>query len=113
MRDAESRENAPGGCVSDTLGLAAELLYTRWKRAVDILWRESVRRRRAATRIERERARSARRLKNLQRIVRHALSEYHRIELERQRRAEKDLGVGRGNLSGGPCGPPNPLARRG
>jgi len=28
-------------------------------------------------------------MKNLQRIVRRALSEYHRIELERQRRAER------------------------
>ena len=83
-----------GGCVADTLDLAAELLYTRWKRAVDILWRESVHRRRA-TLAERERARSARRLKNLQRIVRRALSDYHRIELERRRRAEKQP-AGRG-----------------
>jgi len=75
--------------VADTLDLAAELLYTRWKRAMDILWRETVRRRQAATLMERERARSARRLRNLQRIVRRALSEYHRIELERQRRAER------------------------
>lgn len=73
--------------MADTLDLAAELFYSRWKRAVDILWRESVRRRRA-TLAERERGRSARRLKNLQRIVRRALSDYHQIELERQRRAE-------------------------
>ena len=50
------------------------------------------RRRQAATLAERERARSARRMKNLQRIVRRALSEYHRIELERQRRAEREPG---------------------
>jgi len=71
--------------MGNTLDFAAELLYARWKRAVDILWRESVHRRQKS--IERqERARSARRLRNLQRIVRRALADYHRIELERQRR---------------------------
>jgi len=55
--------------MSNALDWTAELLYTRWKRAVDILWRESVHRRKKN--LERqERARSARRLKNLQRIVR-------------------------------------------
>ena len=71
--------------MDDVLDLTAELLYARWKRAVDILWRESVYRRRAKLE-DRERARSARRLKNLQRIVRKALADYHKIELERQRR---------------------------
>jgi hypothetical protein len=52
---------------------------------VDLLWREAVRRRRSGL-AERERARSARRVKNLQKIVRKALADYHRIELERQRR---------------------------
>jgi len=71
--------------MGNTLDLAAELLYARWKRAVDILWRESVRRRQKSIE-KQERARSARRLRNLQRIVRRALTDYHRIELERQRR---------------------------
>jgi hypothetical protein len=71
--------------VADALDLTAELLYTRWRRAVDLLWREAVRRRRSGL-AERERARSARRMKNLQKIVRKALADYHRIELERQRR---------------------------
>ncbi len=73
--------------MADALDLEAIILYTRWKRAVDMLWREAVRRRQSKLE-ERERARSARRLKSLQRIVRKAMSDYHRIELERQRRAE-------------------------
>ena len=52
---------------------------------MDLLWRETVRRHHAAFG-EWERLRSARRLRNLQRIVRKALSDYHRIELERQNR---------------------------
>ena len=56
----------------------------RWKRAVDLLWREVVRLRRV--RLEaRERERARRRLKNLRRIVRKALSEYHAIALARQK----------------------------
>jgi len=34
---------------------------------------------------DRERERAQRRLKNLRQIVRRALSEYHRLEIERQR----------------------------
>ena len=71
--------------MGNTLDFAAELLYARWKRAVDILWRESVHRRQKSIE-KQERARSARRLRNLQRIVRRALADYHTIELERQRR---------------------------
>jgi hypothetical protein len=71
--------------MAETLDPTVELLYQRWRRAVDLLWRESVRRRQAGL-AERERLRSARRLRNLQKIVRKALSDYHRIELERQRR---------------------------
>ena len=71
--------------MGNTLDFAAELLYARWKRAVDILWRESVHRRQKSIE-KQERARSARRLRNLQRIVRRALADYHCIELERQRR---------------------------
>ena len=74
--------------MADVLDLTADLLYARWKRAVDLLWREAVRRRHASLE-ERESSDSARRIKNLQRIVRRALAEYHRIELERQRRAEE------------------------
>jgi hypothetical protein len=49
---------------------------------VDLLWREAVGLRRAHLQA-RERARAARRLKSLQRIVRRALSEYHRIQMAR------------------------------
>lgn len=70
--------------VADVLDPAAELLYARWRRAVDLLWREVVYRRRLGL-AERERARSARRMRNLQKIVRKALSDYHRLELDRQR----------------------------
>jgi hypothetical protein len=76
--------------VADTLDLTAALLYDRWRRAVDLLWREAVRRR-ASNLEEKERARSARRMKNLQRIVRKALSDYHRIEMARQRRAQQEI----------------------
>jgi hypothetical protein len=69
--------------VADALDLAAELLYARLKRAVDLLWRETVRRREKRF-DERERRRSARRMRNLQRIVRKALADYHRIEVERR-----------------------------
>jgi hypothetical protein len=69
--------------MADVLDLTAALLYARWRRAVDLLWREAVRRRQSGL-AERERARSARRVKNLQKIVRKALADYHRIEMERQ-----------------------------
>jgi hypothetical protein len=71
--------------MADALDLTAALFYARWRRAVDLLWREAVLRRQSGL-AERERARSARRVKNLQKIVRKALADYHRIELERQRR---------------------------
>ncbi len=69
--------------MADALDLAAELLYARWRRAVDLLWRETVLRHRARL-DERERRRSARRLKNLQKIVRKALTDYRKIELARR-----------------------------
>jgi hypothetical protein len=69
--------------MADVLDLTAAVLYARWRRAVDLLWREAVWRRQSNL-AEREGARSARRLKNLQKIVRKALADYHRIELERQ-----------------------------
>jgi hypothetical protein len=65
------------------LNLSAELLSARFRRSVDLLWRETVRRRQARS-DERERRRSVRRMKNLQKIVRRALADYHRIELERR-----------------------------
>jgi hypothetical protein len=71
--------------MADVLDLTAALLYARWRRAVDLLWREAVRRRESGV-AERERARRVKRVKNLQKIVRKALSDYHRIELERQGR---------------------------
>ncbi len=72
--------------MADVLDLTAAVLQARWRRAVDLLWREAVWRRRRDL-AERERARSAGRVRNLQKIVRKALGDYHRIELERQRLA--------------------------
>ena len=69
--------------MDNALDLAAELLYGRMRRAVDLLWRETVVRKRERL-DERERRRSVRRMRNLQRIVRRALAAYHRIELERR-----------------------------
>lgn len=75
------------------LEIAAAVLYARWRRAVDLLWRESVVRRQLAS-DQRDTARDARRRRNLQRIVRKALSDYHRIELERQARGTGAHGAG-------------------
>lgn len=66
------------------LSLEATLAQQRWRKAVDNLWREVVYYRRARL-ANRERERAEKRLRNLRRIVRRALSEYHRIEVERQR----------------------------
>ena len=68
--------------MADALDLTAELLYARLRRSVDLLWRETVSRRQERV-DERERRRSARRVKNLQKIVRKALSDYHRIQVQR------------------------------
>ena len=62
----------------DSMGGTLELVpaEARWKRAVDRLWREILLLRRQ--RLEsRERDRASRRVKNLRRIVRKALAEYH------------------------------------
>ena len=67
--------------MTQTFDLAEEA-YARWKRAVDLLVREVVRRRQR-TLEEQERARVQRRCRNLRRIVRKALSEYSRIQRER------------------------------
>ncbi len=63
--------------------LQATLAQERWRKAVDNLWREILFYRRARL-ADRERERAQKRLKNLRKIVRRALSEYHRIELERR-----------------------------
>ena len=68
--------------VTETFDVA-EIAYARWKRAVDLLVREVVRRREEEAR-EEERARAERRMRNLRRIVRRALSEYSRIQIGRQ-----------------------------
>jgi hypothetical protein len=69
--------------MTETFDLAVTIAYARWKRAVDLLVREVVRRhaRRAA---EEETARAERRVKSLRRIVRRALSEYSRLQIARQ-----------------------------
>ena len=68
--------------MTETFDLAA-VAYARWKRAVDLLVREVVRRREDRLEVE-ERARAERRVRNLRRIVRKALSEYSRIQIGRQ-----------------------------
>lgn len=69
--------------MADALDVTAELLSARVRRAIDLLWRETVLRREARL-DERERRRSARRMKNLQKIVRRALADYQRIQLARR-----------------------------
>jgi hypothetical protein len=62
--------------VTETFDLTA-IAFARWKRAVDLLVREVVRRR--LNRLEAaENARAEKRVRNLRRIVRKALSEYNR-----------------------------------
>ncbi|MEX0880757.1 MAG: hypothetical protein WEB59_12380 [Thermoanaerobaculia bacterium] len=68
--------------MTETFDLAA-IAYARWKRAVDLLVREVVRRRECRV-AEEERARAERRVRNLRRIVRKALSEYSRIQIAKQ-----------------------------
>ena len=69
----------------ELLDLAVGMAEARWKRAVDLLWREVVRLRRV--RLEaRERERARKRLKNLRRIVRKALSDYHALAAQDRER---------------------------
>lgn len=70
-----------GGFLASAIELQAGRAQERWRKAVDTLWREVLyyRRLRLAD-LERERA--SRRLRNLRRIVRRALSEYHRLQIE-------------------------------
>ena len=59
------------------------LAYARWKRSVDLLVREVVRRRRTRAEESAEHARAVRRVRSLRRIVRKALSEYSRLQMAR------------------------------
>ena len=72
----------PQEAVTETFDIAA-IAYARWTRAVDLLVREVVRRRRSRV-VAEELARNEQRVKNLRRIVRKALSEYSRIQIARQ-----------------------------
>lgn len=69
--------------MTETFDLAVAIAYARWKRAVDLLVREVVHRRERRVAAE-ERERAERRVQNLRRIVRKALSEYSRLQLLRQ-----------------------------
>ena len=66
--------------MTETFDLAS-LAYARWKRSVDLLVREVVRRRRTRAEESAEHARAVRRVRSLRRIVRKALSEYSRLQI--------------------------------
>ena len=68
--------------MTQTFDLAA-VAYARWKRAVDLLVREVVLRRVNRLAVE-ERSRAERRVRNLRRIVRKALSEYSRLQMAKK-----------------------------
>lgn len=68
--------------MTQTFDLAA-VAYARWKRAVDLLVREVVLRRENRV-AEEERSRAERRVRNLRRIVRRALSEYSRLQMAKK-----------------------------
>jgi len=74
--------------MADALS-GAPLLYARWLRAVDLLWRETVRRRQADLDFH-EQMRAEKRLRALRRIVRKALADYHRMQSARERDAGRD-----------------------
>ena len=75
---ARRRRYAKAQGVTETFDLTA-IAFARWKRAVDLLVREVVRRR--LNRLETaESARAETRVRNLRRIVRKALSEYNRLQ---------------------------------
>ena len=69
--------------MTETFDLAVTVAYARWKRAVDLLVREVVRRH-AHKIAANETAQAERRVRNLRRIVRKALSEYSRLQIARQ-----------------------------
>ena len=68
--------------MTQTFDVAA-VAYARWKRAVDLLVREVVLRRENRLADE-ERSRAERRVRNLRRIVRKALSEYSRLQMAKK-----------------------------
>ena len=70
--------------MSETFDLASAA-YARWKRAVDLLVREVVARRRIQAEASAEHARAVRRMRSLRRIVRKALSEYSRLQMAKTR----------------------------
>jgi hypothetical protein len=72
-----------GNGVASASDSVVATAYARWIRAVDLLWKEVVRLRKIRVE-ERERERVEQRLKNLRKIVRKALSEYHRLEINRR-----------------------------
>jgi hypothetical protein len=69
--------------MTETFDLTVAIAYARWKRAVDLLVREVVRRHENRL-AEEESARAEQRVRNLRRIVRKALSEYSRLQIARQ-----------------------------
>ena len=69
--------------MTETFDLAVTVAYARWKRAVDLLVREVVRRHAHKIAAD-ETAQAERRVRNLRRIVRKALSEYSRLQIARQ-----------------------------
>jgi hypothetical protein len=76
--------------MTQTFDLASAA-YARWKRAVDLLIREVVARRRTQAQASAENARTLRRVRNLRRIVRKALSEYSRLQMLK---SSRESGVG-------------------
>jgi hypothetical protein len=72
-----------GFSMTETFDLAVTVAYARWKRAVDLLVREVVRRH-AHNIAADETAQAERRVRSLRRIVRKALSEYSRLQIARQ-----------------------------
>ena len=73
--------------MTETFDLAVTVAYARWKRAVDLLVREVVRRHthgRSERIAEQEAELAERRVRNLRRIVRKALSDYSRLQIARQ-----------------------------
>ena len=68
--------------MTETFDLAA-VAYARWKRAVDLLVREVVLRRENRL-AEEQRSRAERRVRNLRRIVRKALSDYSRLQMAKK-----------------------------
>ncbi len=76
--------------MTETFDLAS-LAYARWKRSVDLLVREVVRRRRIRAEESAEHARAVRRVRSLRRIVRRALSEYSRLQIAKSSQKPSDL----------------------